>query len=250
MSYTMSKVLIKNRPVLQIEVNGGGPVCSELTAQLGNAVDQAEDLGPGAIMLIHLAGYVDPAAVRPWPGQIDFQAVRKWENALRRIERSNLATILFVEHACSAVALDLLVVADRRFAGGDFLAPSPISCGAVWPGMTLYRLTRQIGEPLARKLALDADGVSAQRGIELHIIDEIIDVGTDGAERTARLLRNAPPEDFAIARRLMQDSLSTSFDEALGAHLAACDRTLRRSSGIEFEKAHEGDVCGAAAPGP
>jgi hypothetical protein len=34
----------------------------------------------------------------------------------------------------------------------------------------------------------------------------------------------------------MQDSLSTNFDEALGAHLAACDRTLRASSGVEFKK--------------
>lgn len=245
----MSTVLINNRPVLQIEVNGG-PVCSELTAQLGNAIDQAEDLGPGAIMLIHLAGHTDPAAVRPWPGQIDFQSVRKWENVLRRIERSNLATILFVEHACSTVALDLLAVADRRLAGGDFFARSPISCGNVWPSMTLYRLARQVGESITRKVALDADGISAKRGIELHIIDEIIDVGTDGADRIARLLRNAPPEDFAIARRLMQDSLSTSFDEALGAHLAACDRTLRRSSGVEFEKAHEGDLCSATSPRP
>jgi isomerase DpgB len=219
---------MKKRPVVQIEVNGGGPVCSELTAQLGNAVDQAEDLGAGAIMLIHLVGHLDPAAVRPWPGQIDVQLVNKWERVLRRIERSNSATILFVEHSCSAVALDLLVVADRRLAGRDFFAPSPVSRGNVWPGMTLYRLARQIGESRARKVMLEADGVSAQRGIDLHIIDEIIDVGTDGADHTARLLRNAPPEDFAIARRLMQDSLSTSFDEALGAHLAACDRTLRR----------------------
>ena len=242
----MSTVLIENRSVMQIEVNGGGPVCSELTAQLGNAIDQAEDLGPDAIMLIHLAGHVDSAAVRPWPGQIDVQSVHKWERVLRRIERSNLATILFVEHACSAVALDLLVVADRRLAGRDFFAPSPISCGSVWPGMTLFRLARQIGESGARKVALAADGVSAQRGIELRIIDEIIDVGTDGAGRTARLLRNAPPENFAIARRLMQDSLSTSFDEALGAHLAACDRALRRSSSVEFEKAHECDARGVA----
>lgn len=224
----MTTVFIKKRPVVQIEVNGSAPVCSDLTAQLGNAIDQAEDQGPGAIMLIHLSGHLDPAAVRPWPGQIDVQAVNKWERVLRRIERSNSATILCVERACSAVALDLLVVADRRLAAGDFFVPAPISRGNVWPGMTLYRLARQIGESSARKVVLEADGISAQRGIELHIIDEIIDVGTDGAERTARLLRNAPPEDFATARRLMQDSLSTSFDEALGAHLAACDRTLRR----------------------
>jgi isomerase DpgB len=153
-----------------------------------------------------------------------------------------------VEHACSAVALDLLVVADRRLAGEDFFVQSPISCGKIWPGMTLYRLARQIGESCARKVALEADGISAQRGIELHIIDEIIDVGTDGADRTARLLRNAPPEDFAIARRLMQESSSTSFDEALGAHLAACDRALRGSSEVKFKKAHECDVCGVASP--
>lgn len=228
-----STVLIGNRPVVQVEVDGSGVACGELTAQLSNAVDQAEDLGLCAIMLIHLAGYVNPTVVDSWPGQIDVQSVHKWERVLRRIERSNFVTILFAEHACSSVALELLLITDRRLAARDFFVLPPTFSGNVWPGMALYRLARQIGESGARELVLKAGGISAQRGVELRIIDEIIDIGTNRTDHTPVLLRYAPPDDFAIARRLIQDSLSTSFDEALGAHLAACDRTLRRPSGVE-----------------
>jgi|SRR5882757_1224407 len=34
----------------------------------------------------------------------------------------------------------------------------------------------------------------------------------------------------AIRRQLMYDAATTSFEEALGAHLAACDRMLRQAS--------------------
>jgi isomerase DpgB len=34
---------------------------------------------------------------------------------------------------------------------------------------------------------------------------------------------------MSVRRRLLQDSLSTSFEDALGVHLAACDRALRNN---------------------
>jgi isomerase DpgB len=43
-------------------------------------------------------------------------------------------------------------------------------------------------------------------------------------------LAYSPLDDFAVRRRLMQDSISTNFDDALGTHLAACDRALRRAA--------------------
>jgi len=36
--------------------------------------------------------------------------------------------------------------------------------------------------------------------------------------------------ELSIRRRLLLEAASTSFEDALGAHLAACDRALRRAA--------------------
>jgi isomerase DpgB len=36
--------------------------------------------------------------------------------------------------------------------------------------------------------------------------------------------------ELAIRRQLLRDATTISFEEALGGHLAACDRMLRRSA--------------------
>jgi isomerase DpgB len=224
-----SPIEIENCTIVKVEIDGAGLLSNELATQLGDTVDQAEDLGPSTVMLVHVAGHVNPAALRPWPGRIDIQSVNKWERVLRRIERTALTTIALVEHTCSALALELLLVADRRLASGDFSMRYAIPGGDVWPGMALYRLSRQIGHARARKLFLDGTDITAALALELNIVDETVDHLASGVDRIAHLLKHAPVDDFAVRRRLMQDSLSTSFDDALGAHLAACDRALRRS---------------------
>jgi len=226
----MSTILIGNRPAHRVEIGGTELLSSELTQKVGEALDRAEDLGASAVMVVHVVGAMNSGAFRPWPGSVDIGAIQKWERVLRRIARSHVATIVLVEHACSALALQLLLLADRRLARGSFSLR--FSEGNVWPGMALYRLSRQIGESQARRLLLDAANVTAEQCIELNIIDKIVDNSGDGFDPAAHLLEYVPSDEFAVCRRLMQDSLSTSFDDALGLHMAACDRLLRRG-GVE-----------------
>jgi len=91
-------------------------------------------------------------------------------------------------------------------------------------------LCRQIGESRTRQFLLDRSLLSAERGMQLGIIDAIHDPADDATPPAAEhFLCYAPPADYAVTRRLLQDSAAPGFDEYLGAHLAACDRTLRRS---------------------
>jgi isomerase DpgB len=39
-------------------------------------------------------------------------------------------------------------------------------------------------------------------------------------------------EELAIRRQLLLDAGHTRFEDALGSHLAACDRALRRGAGV------------------
>jgi isomerase DpgB len=220
----------EERTIAKVEIDGAAVLSNGLSRQVDYALDQAEDLGPSAVLFIHVVGCVDKAACNPWPGPIETQAVTKWERMLRRIERASFPTFTLVQHACSAVALELLLVADRRLASHDF-SVQQYECpgGGIWPGMGLYRLSRQIGDARARKLFLDDINLSASRSVEFDIVDETVDDLGNGLARIKHLLKHAPLDDFAVRRRLMQDSISASFDDALGAHLAACDRALRRT---------------------
>jgi isomerase DpgB len=236
----MSITLIENRRVAMIEISGAALLSSELIAHLGRAIDQAEDLGSAAVTFIRVVGRENGAALPFWPGQIDIQSVSRWERVLRRIERSDSTSIVLAEHCCSALALELLLVADRRLANSNFSVQWTGSGREIWPGMALYRLARQIGESRARKLSLEATDISAGRCLDLNIIDDIVDDLVSGSDLVPQLLGYAPADGFAVRRRLMQESLSASFDDALGVHLAACDRALRRPVRAEFATSRDG----------
>jgi isomerase DpgB len=221
---------LNNRTILKVEIDGSSPLSKDLITGLDKALDEAEDMGSGTVILFHIVGRTNSPVSMEWPGNTSTQVVNKWERLLRRIERGGVPTIALAEYVCSAVALELLLVADLRLCSGCAAVRHALPGGTIWPSMALYRLSRQIGEARARKLYLHATDVTAEHAMESNIVDGIVDDLAGGLEYIAHLIAHSPLEDFAVRRRLMQDSVSTSFDEALGAHLAACDRALRRAS--------------------
>jgi isomerase DpgB len=233
----VSTVIIegKNHTIVKTEITGGTSLSNELIVQLTNALDQAESIGLNAVLLIHVVGEVNSACFLQWPGQTSTQSIGQWERILRRIERTAVTTVALLVHFCSAMALELLSVTDRRFGNDHFTVQPAALGGSIWPSMAIYRLSRQIGEARARKLYLDGIEITAALAADLGLIDEVIEDFASGLDRIIYFLTNAPLDDFAIRRRLMQDSLSISFDDALGLHLAACDRALRRSSASDQE---------------
>jgi isomerase DpgB len=222
--------------VLKTEIDGTSLLTDDLTSTLNGAVDRAEDSGSETVLLLHVVGSASSqGGVEAWPGDVEMQAVNRWERLMRRLERASLVTMCFAEGACSALALELLLVCDRRWASGHFSTQLAPPAGSIWPGMSLYRLTAELGERRARKLFLDQKAIDAGTAQELTIVDEVLQNPANVFDRISALLQKAPLEDFAVRRRLMQDSLTTGFDEALGAHLAACDRHFRRSSASNDE---------------
>jgi isomerase DpgB len=214
------------KTLLRIEIDGCATLSVQLVEQLDSALRQAEDMASNAVLFIHVAGGGSRAACPVWPGSPKTQMVISWERVLRRIERANLPVMTFVQRVCSMMALELLLLADCRFASHDLSLKQSSNC--IWPGTALYRLSRQIGESRACKLLLDIDPLTASRAAQLDIVDKTVNDLTEALSQAKHLLTRAPLSDFAVRRRLIQDSGSMSFDEALGAHLAACDRMLRQ----------------------
>lgn len=234
-------IQLANMTIAKAEVNGCESLSDKLTTNLSNTLDQAEDLGPLAALFVHVVGDESHDHLEPWPGSIPTKLVSKWEGLLRRIERANLTTFALVEGVCSPLALELLLVSDLRLGRQNFSVRHANKGESVWPGMSLYRMSRQIGEARTRQLCLRNTCVTATLAIELNLMDEIVDDSRAGLSRVAQFFAQGCLEDFAVRRRLMQDSLSTSFEEALGAHLAACDRSLRRIAASSRKNAVAGE---------
>jgi isomerase DpgB len=213
-----------------LRIDGSLPLSAGTTAALNGFIDQVEDSGAG-VAVLYLSGAPSASVDQ---GQLDVHLVNKWERAVRRLERVKAATVAVVTGDCGGVALELLLATDYRLATADARLLVPSGSGAAWPGMILYRLANQVGMARIRRTVLFGTPVSAIEAAELNLVDQIVD-----GEETVReseialvtgLLGPDAGAELAIRRQLMLDATTTSFEEALGKHLAACDRALRRAA--------------------
>jgi isomerase DpgB len=94
--------------------------------------------------------------------------------------------------------------------------------------MSLYRLVHHIGSAKARQLVLWGREIAVERCVELGLIDQVSEDLHEAVRATIRDLALQPGSELAIRRRLLLEATSSPFEDALGTHLAACDRELRR----------------------
>ncbi|MEV4442608.1 enoyl-CoA-hydratase DpgB [Streptomyces sp. NPDC049577] len=200
---------------------------AELTASLDAVCDRAEDAADRAAVITLRLGTTAPDE-RAWPEETTVRQVGRWEKAVRRLERLPAVSIAVAGDTCGGPALDLLLAADYRIATAGLRLLLPVHTGRLWPGMAVHRLAHQIGTARARQLLLWGSELTAERGLRLGLIDETVDDTTEALRAATLLLGRAAGPDLAVLRQLLEEAPVTSFDEALGVHLAACDRELRR----------------------
>ncbi|MFF9220261.1 enoyl-CoA-hydratase DpgB [Streptomyces viridosporus] len=198
----------------------------ELTAAVSEACDQAETRADGSVLLLRLPAA--PAEARSWPGPVDIQQISRWERAVRRLERLPAMSIAVATGACGGPALDLLLVSDYRIGSTDLRLLAPVNDGHFWPGMAVYRLSQQLGAARARQLVLWGDDINARRAREIGLIDQITEETEEAVHTATVLMGRISDRELAIRRQLLLEAQALEFDDALGAHLAACDRELRR----------------------
>ncbi|SCL26469.1 enoyl-CoA-hydratase DpgB [Micromonospora inyonensis] len=209
---------------LQHSIDGSQPLGPATVAALDAFIDTVEDVPAGAVALLELTG-VPTDTERP-----PLAVVNRWERVLRRLERVGTTTVAVVRGDCGGIAVEALLVTDLRIAAADARLHLPVTTGGVWPGMGLYRLANQVGYARLRRAVLRPGPIPADRAVALDLVDEVVDdVANAVADTVAALTATAGP-DVAVRRQLMLDATTTPFEEALGRHLAACDRLLRRTT--------------------
>jgi isomerase DpgB len=163
-----------------------------------------------------------PEHLSPGDGIAD---VNGWERALRLIERSPATTVALFGQQVGGCALEVGLACDFRITGPG----SQViwhNDGAVWPSTALFRLVQLIGPAQTIRLTLLGEPVHASAAL----VSGLVDVITDNPEAEVETFRTAVArlDDLRVVRQLVAEATHTGYDEALGAHLAACERYLRR----------------------
>jgi isomerase DpgB len=215
------------RAHLTLAIDGADPLTPELVRTVTEACGRAEDAPDGGALLIRLTGRRPLDAGPAAPHYPAVHLVNKWERALRRLEQLPTATVATLTGDCFGLAADVLLATDYRIAGTGLQLRPATAGGTTWPGMALYRLAQQIGVGRARRIALFGGELSAWQALELRLVDEVSDDVEAALAAALDGLTGPRAHDVAVRRRLLMDASSISFEDALGPHLAACDRALR-----------------------
>lgn len=218
-------VSARTEPVLRI--GGDESVFADTVEAVQALCDRAESGdGPGAT-IIRVSGVPGP----DWTRGVTATELGRWERILRRLEQLPTPTAAIVSGDCGGPALDVLLVIDLRIATPDARLLLARAAGTVWPGMALYRLGRRAGTSAVRRAALLGTPVDAATARAAGLVDEVVEDPEVVLTVLERSMAGIDGREWAIRRQLLRDAPRTSFEDALGAHLAACDRALRRGAG-------------------
>jgi isomerase DpgB len=218
---------VADRGGLVLRLDGSRPLSAETVAEVGAVCGRAEDGDTSGFVIIYLSGVPGPECSTG----LSVGLVSKWERAMRWLERLPAVTIAVAEDDCGGLALDVLLATDYRIIAARAQLVVPIVAGATWPGMALYRLARQApGAAQARRAALFGTPIGAVEALAMGVVDEVADDVTTSARKAMEVAGSAGGAELAIRRQLVLEAPTTTFEDALGAHLAACDRALRRAA--------------------
>ncbi|MFJ4703218.1 (3,5-dihydroxycyclohex-3-enyl)acetyl-CoA dehydratase subunit B [Streptomyces sp. TverLS-915] len=204
---------------VELTIDGAEDLTPPLVARVQDFCDRAEDADPGTPAVLRLGGVANGAA------PLDVALVNKWERALRRVERLPVTTVAVVSGACGGLALEALLATDYRIATAGTSLTVPVRDGAAWPGMALYRLANQVGVAAVRRNVLFDEPLAAPAALSLGLLDRLVDDEAEAVSLVGALPK--PGGAPGPLRQLLLEATTTTFEEALGRHLAACDRVLR-----------------------
>ncbi|MBB3660988.1 enoyl-CoA hydratase/carnithine racemase [Rhizobium sp. BK650] len=158
--------------------------------------------------------------------KLDVDIYRKWEQLFDRVRQLPVATIALVDGRCTGLHLELALVVDASIAveGSTFEIPE-IRMGYL-PGMSIFRLAKQVGLGAARRLLLKGETWSATSAVNNGLIDEMCEP-SQAQQRIVGISQQLTAENITavrMGRRLLEESFSTSYEDGLGHFFAAQHR--------------------------
>ena len=193
--------------------------------ELERVCDYLEDQSEARALLIEGESQgIDLSDFDPKDG-LDIHGFNKWEKLVHRFEALEKLTIFCAHGPLVGGGAQLLLACDVRLGlAGASLSFPEVRMGFL-PGMATWRLARFVGLGRARRMILTGEAVGAEAAAALGLLDA---VEPDGEVLARWLPRLEPihPVAVQLARRLLLESASAPFEEAIGNFLAAQHRSI------------------------
>lgn len=212
-------------------VVGAGDSLVDLTERLRGLCEDVAAGSGRSVVVLRLAS--QPDAVREWPGPVGVQDVNRWERTLRRLTRLPTGIISVAEGTCAGAGLDLLLASDFRLCTADVRLLLPVNDGHFWPGTAVHALVQQVGLAVARRIVLWGEDLTAEEAVRIGLVDQVTTDLEAAVHEATFLLGRISDRELAVRRALLADAVTSTIDDALGIHLAACDRELRRLQAVD-----------------
>ena len=169
---------------------------------------------------------------------VDIHGFNKWEKCCTQLERLPKATIALVDGAAVGGGMQVALVCDLRVAthSASFQLPE-VHLGFL-PGMATFRFAKYVGLGRAKRLLLTCPVIKASEALEVGIVDELND---DLDEALVKAIDSLGPNHsvaIELTRRLLNESFSTSYENALGHFLAAQHRAIGQTAFLETLRKH------------
>ena len=154
--------------------------------------------------------------------------LQKWEQMCRELERLNKFTVAAVQGECTGGGFQLVLSCDARIAEQRAVfCFDEVKLGFL-PGMATFRLAKYIGLGRAKSLILTGRRLGAEQAHEWGILDRVCEQVSFEETLTATLNDLLPfhPVALEMARRLLDESFATTYENYLGHFLAAQYRAI------------------------
>lgn len=163
-------------------------------------------------------------------GPMDVRVISKWEKIVVLLERMKKVTLATLQGKVSESMLQLALVCDHRICTpSTTLQFSAIRSGYL-PGMALFRIAKYIGLGRAKQVLFMGEEITAKEALDFGFIDEIMKDLEKGIKDFRKLTEHKHIEAIIMARRLLNESFSLSYEDEIGGYLAAqvkCLESLR-----------------------
>jgi enoyl-CoA hydratase/carnithine racemase len=213
--------------VVRIEWPGiPGELNNALIFELDQALNYIEDELDSSVIVI--SGLANGNTGCPPPPELD--QCRKWEDLVVRIDRLGAFSMAIIDGACVSASLQLALACDFRLATDRSSIQMPAVRLGYLPGMSTFRLAKYVGLGVAKRLLLTGDQIAAADALSLGLLDSVCpssELDEAVGQRIAELA-TIDGKVVKLARRLLNESFSTSFEDAIGNYLAAQHHCLSR----------------------
>jgi enoyl-CoA hydratase/carnithine racemase len=215
-------VLLKDRMAIATIgwLGGVGSWELEISEQIDELVDWVEDAAPCDVLVFRTEGATAKAQVPT------IDQCRRWEKLVLRLDRLECLTVAAIHGPCTRAWMQLALACDLRAA----TRPSSLKIVELkegyLPGMNMFRLAKYLGLGTARRLLFTGAEVTASQAASLGLVDELCEDLDTGLARLLQAVEPARPLPLRIARRLLNESFATAFEDFMGQYLASQNRCL------------------------